>query len=116
MTMIDSQNSTSNWYKVFRQFDKDYPWEKKIRKVVWRGALSENNPTKVFSSARWRLCERAHAMGSTHYDVGFVHIPQFLKDQLGEIDVSPVGGLKEGISPMNEFQQYLAIMDLDGNS
>lgn len=116
MTMIDSQNSTANWHKVFRQFDMDFPWEKKIRKVVWRGALSENNPKKVFSSARWRLCEKAHSLGSDYYDVGLVNIPQFLKDQLGDIDVTPVGGLKKGISPMNDFQQYLAVMDLDGNS
>lgn len=115
MTVIDSQQSTSDWYNVFQRFDEDYPWESKIRKVVWRGALSENDPTKVFDSARWRLCKLAAGHKSGHFDVGLVDIPSFLTEQI-DIDVSQVGGLVGPIKPMNEFQRYLAVLDMDGNS
>jgi hypothetical protein len=84
--------------------------------VLWRGALSENDPKKVFDSARWRLCKLAfNSKQRDLFDVGLVEIPTFLTDQR-DIDVSPVGGLVAPIKPMIEFQRYLAILDMDGNS
>ena len=82
MTIIDLQPSMISWYKMFREFDRDYPWELKVRKVVWRGALSESVPSKVFESQRWRLCKLATELKNNLFAVGFVEIPEFLTRQL----------------------------------
>lgn len=49
------------------------------------------------------------------FDVGLTNIPAFLTAQI-DIDASKVGGLAKSISPMDGFQQYIAILDMDGNS
>ena len=49
------------------------------------------------------------------FDIGLTNIPEFLKEQM-EIDSSIVGGLVKGISSMNDFQKYVAVLDMDGNS
>jgi hypothetical protein len=119
MTIIESQPDTRHWYDVFARFDNDYPWEKKKRKVVWRGGLSENDPTKVFDSPRWRLCRLVHDLideaQREMFDIGLTNIPEFLTSQI-DIDVSLVGGLVPGISSMLDFQDYVAVLDMDGNS
>jgi Glycosyl transferase family 90/Stf0 sulphotransferase len=119
MNIIDSQIDTNAWYHMFKEFDEKYKWENKIRQVVWRGALSENDPTRVFDSQRWRLCKLVAALPrgkeKDMFDIGLTNIPDFLTAQI-EIDSSIVGGLVKGISPMNDFQKYIAVLDLDGNS
>jgi Glycosyl transferase family 90 len=119
MNIIDSQPDPGNWYKVYGRFAKDYAWENKIAKVVWRGALSENDPTKVFESQRWRLTTKVTAMTDPKekemFDVGFTNIPIFLTAQI-DIDASLAGGIVSGIGLMNDFQKYKAVLDMDGNS
>jgi Glycosyl transferase family 90/Stf0 sulphotransferase len=119
MTIIDSQPDTQGWYRMFRQFDEKYSWDSKIRKVVWRGALSENNPSKVFDSQRWRFCKAVTSLTDPEeqnmFDIGLTNIPEFLTAQI-EIDASIVGGIVKGISSMNDFQNYFAVLDMDGNS
>lgn len=115
MTIIDSQVSDDNWRGVFKQFNEQYPWESKIRKVVWRGALSEAEPTKALTSVRWRLAKVVHEAQNDQYDIGLTSIPSWLTDKI-DFDLSEIGGFKKGISPMAAFQQYTAIIDMDGNS
>jgi hypothetical protein len=119
MNIIDSQPSTRAWYKTFQSWDADYPWESKLRKVVWRGGLTENNADKVFDSVRWRLCKLVHEEltgdQKDMFDVGLTDIPVFLRKQI-DIDADQVGGLVEGIKPMNNFMTYQAVLDCDGNS
>jgi Glycosyl transferase family 90 len=119
MTYIDAQPDTGNWYKVFMRFAKDYAWEEKINRVVWRGALSENDPKKVFTCQRWRLCKTVTALTDPKqkdmFDVGFTNIPEFLTAQI-DIDESIVGGIVKGIGLMNDFQKYRIVLDMDGNS
>ena len=119
MTIIDSQPDTQGWYRMYRQFDEKYPWDEKIRRVLWRGALSENNPHRVFDSQRWRLCKLVNSLTDpkekSMFDVGFTNIPEFLTEQI-DIDASIVGGIVKGVSSMNDFQKYFAVLDMDGNS
>lgn len=116
-TIVNSQPRTEDWLsKVFPRYHKTYPWESKIRKVVWRGSLSESDPKKVFGSQRWRLAKKVFQSERKElYDIGLVSIPEFLTAQM-DIDESEVGGLVEGIKPQEDFQRYLAVLDLDGNS
>lgn len=119
MNIIDSQPDTSAWYHMYQEFDEKYKWEDKIRQVVWRGGLSENDPSRVFDSQRWRLCKFVASLPDGKekdmFDIGLTNIPDFLTAQI-EIDASIVGGLVKGISPMNDFQKYIAVLDMDGNS
>jgi lipopolysaccharide biosynthesis glycosyltransferase len=115
MSDLDSQLSYDNWLGFFRESERDYPWKTKIRKAVWRGSLSEADGDKIFTSIRWRMAKHIHELKSSMFDFGLTHIPAWVQGNR-EIDLAPVGGLKTGITPMNAFQQYTAIMDMDGNS
>lgn len=118
MNIIDSQPDTSHWYYIFDRSHTAFPWKSKVRKVVWRGSLSESDPSKALSSQRWRLTQLVHELKDpiqkAMFDVGLTAIPGFLTAQMN-IDASVVGSLVPGIS-MNDFQKYIAILDMDGSS
>lgn len=116
MTIIDTQKSEDNWLGVFREFEREYPWESKIRKVVWRGALSEAEWRNALTSVRWRMAKQIYNSEKKDlYDVGLTGIPEWITDHL-TFDLSQVGGFKEGIKPMKAFQNYIAVLDMDGNA
>ena len=115
MTIIDTQESDDNWRGVFKQFNQNHPWESKIRKVGWRGALSEAERTQALTSVRWRVAKLVHELNSDQFDVGLTGIPSWLTEKV-HFDLSHIGGFKDGISPMSAFQQFTAILDMDGNS
>jgi hypothetical protein len=71
-------------------------------------ALNENS-----NSTRWRVVARAQ--NDARFNVGFVsigHINAHLTIPWQEIG----GGLQPAVTPMSEFQQYFAILDMDGNA
>jgi Glycosyl transferase family 90 len=68
----------------------------------------------VFESIRWRLCEKVHQSRSNRFDVGLSTIPKH--NERATANLSQVGGLAAYISPMEDFQKYIAILDMDGNS
>lgn len=115
MNIIDSQKNSDHWRGLFRDTMVDFPWEKKIKKVVWRGSLSEADYKKALSSVRWRANVLIHNLQSDKYDVGLTGIPTWISDHIN-VDMSLVGGLAENIAPMKNFQNYVAILDMDGNS
>jgi Glycosyl transferase family 90/Sulfotransferase domain len=106
--------STDRYRYLFHEYATKYPLESKVRKVVWRGTLSENRPERLFESIRWRLCETVYQSQSDLFDVGLSKIPKH--NHRAENNLTQVGGLKEFISPMENFQNFLAILDMDGNS
>lgn len=115
------QKDAAHWDRYLLKQNAKYPWESKIRQVVWRGSLSA--PNDDLQSVRWRLCRFVTDLsfsGSKDedaarlLDVGLVEIPS-RHDHL-HLNVSLVGGLKHAIRPMEAFQQYQAILDVDGNS
>jgi len=122
-TIGDSQTSLEKWAPIMDNYKKTYPWESKIRKVVWRGSLSGKFH---FENVRWRLCKLAwkndlsnknnnNTKNINILDIGFVKIPDRHK-KATNIDLAEVGGLVPPIAPMEDFQKYLAILDVDGNS
>jgi Glycosyl transferase family 90 len=118
MSIINAQTRVSGWRNYFQRFDKDYPWANKIRKVFWRGTLSESDPAKVRDSIRWRVSKFVADRGTQLYDVfdiGLTQIPEYVISMAG-IKASEAGGLKNEVTPMINFQKYLAILDMDGNS
>jgi hypothetical protein len=115
MTIIDTQESDDNWRGVFKQFEQAHPWESKLRKVGWRGALSEADWTKALTSVRWRMSKLVYELKDDRFDVGLTGIPSWLTDHM-DFDLSQIGGFRKGINPMSAFQQFIAILDMDGNS
>jgi hypothetical protein len=115
MTIIDTQDSEENWRGVFMEFERDYPWASKERKVAWRGALSEAEWRNALSSVRWRVAELVHNSKSDLFDIGLTSIPSWVTEHV-TFDLSKIGGFKAGIAPMKAFQKYMAILDMDGNS
>jgi hypothetical protein len=115
MLIIDAQQTSDNWRGLFRDTKKQYPWETKRRQVVWRGSLSEADKDNVLTSVRWRANKLIHELGSDLYDVGITSVPPWVSEKV-DVDTSLVGGLLSNIDPMAAFQQYMAILDMDGNS
>jgi len=110
------QNDELHWEQILQDQCSTYSWESKKRQVVWRGSLSA--PNENLQSVRWRLCRLVTELSSETdkdlFDVGLVEIPS-RHDHLN-LNVSHVGGLKKPIRPMAAFQQYVAIVDVDGNA
>lgn len=117
MNIIDTQVSSQNWRGVFKEYNVRFPWEKKVDKIVWRGALSEAEWRDALTSVRWRvnkLVTDQNLRGSTIYDVGLTGIPRWLTTRV-KFNITEVGGFLKGI-PMSNFMNYKAILDMDGNS
>jgi hypothetical protein len=118
MNIIDTQTSPENWRGVFREFEQHFPWKNKIDKIVWRGALSEAEWRYALTSVRWRvnkLVNQLRFSGSYIYDVGLTGIPFWLTEKM-TFNLTEVGGFFPGLSPMTNFMQYKAVLDMDGNS
>jgi hypothetical protein len=112
-TIRDSQATSEDWQPILNSYATDYPTESKIRKLVWRGSLSGENDD--MQSARWRLGKVVTEQDATGlFDVGLVSIPS-RHDHLN-LDLTEVGGLAKPMHPMTEFQKYVAVLDIDGNS
>lgn len=110
--IIDAR--TDRYRFLFQEYLRKYPFESKIRKGFWRGTLSDNHPDRVFEHIRWRFCETVFQSQSDLFDVGLTRIPKH--NHRAENNLTQVGGLASYISPMEDFQKYLAILDMDGNS
>lgn len=115
MTIIDTQSNEQNWRGVFKEFEREYPWESKKRKVVWRGALSEAEWRDALTSVRWRLAKHVHESSNELYDIGLTSIPTWLTDKI-KFNMTDIGGFVKGIKPMTAFQNFMAVLDMDGNS
>ena len=110
-SFVTSKESSNDWEPVMQQYRATYPWENKIYKAVWRGSLSDDN--EGLQSVRWRLCKLATESNATTLDVGLVAIPS-RHDHL-DLDWQSVGGKASAI-PQEDFQNYRAVIDVDGNS
>lgn len=116
-TIEHSFNDTKAWDRQMKQWNKEYPYDKKIQKAVWRGGLT--GPLNQHTSPRWRLPYYTTVLRNTSlFDVGITDIPRRHKDAMKQrrINVQSIGGLVPKISPMEDYQKYLAIIDTDGNS
>lgn len=116
-TIQGSMETTTHWNRTLTEYAEKYPvrWEDKISKLVWRGSLTGD--IQNFTNIRWRLCAQVHTASTEEkelYDIGLTKIPS-RHDKL-DLDLSQVGGLVPGLFPMAAFQNYKAILDLDGNS
>lgn len=113
-TYTNAQASTTNWTTIMNEYSQKYPWNQKENQLVWRGSLS----AATENSTRWRLAAFAttspsassSSLKNTRLNVGLTSVPA----RYAHLNAS--GRLKEPIQPMEDFQRYRGILDVDGNS
>ena len=113
-TISDSQERPEDWQPIFGRYRQDYPFAQKKRQIVWRGSLSGALHNYTSPRARIGTFAAAHR-DSPLFDIGISRVPQHLH-KLSDLNMTALGGLVPSITPMQDFQTYLAILDIDGNS
>lgn len=125
-TARDAQPDPSAWDRVQSQYHLTYPWNRQRPQIVWRGSLTgQIIPDAHPQCPRWRMLQtvmafQRDAVRNHHpeqpllFDVGVTRIPARHKHI--SLNISEIGGFKEGIKPMADFQKYRGILDVDGNS
>jgi len=135
-TSRDAKKSSLEWEHAMRDYQQRYPWERKRRQIVWRGGLTGLILNATHKSPRWNMVRYVKELKRQHeqqqqrqreekeeqqeeeepflFDVGATRLPP--RQEEWTSDLHEVGGLVEGISPMEDFQLYRGILDLDGNS
>ncbi|GKY97246.1 hypothetical protein MPSEU_000683000 [Mayamaea pseudoterrestris] len=113
-TIKDSQAEAASWEDIMNKSKTDYPWEQKKRTVVWRGGLT--GLIKNYTSPRSRIARfgKAHRHESL-FDIGLTGVPDKVM-QYSNPNLRLLGGLHKPISPMEDFQKFIGIIDIDGNS
>jgi hypothetical protein len=111
-TIKDTRPRSSSWDAEFEEQAARRPWSGKARQVVWRGSLtgggSLDDPSARIRLGLFAAAHRDHPL----FDIGIRGVPtgrNFSSDVLDKILVKP------GI-PFDNFSNYLAILDADGNS
>lgn len=103
-----SKLNVGDWYDEFQRSDEEYPFSRKLRKVVWRGSLLDNDPVRVHESMEWKLAKSVHDRNLDFFDVGIDEISKHLHS----VDLAPIGGLKPKLDSRRKLQQYMAIIDV----
>ena len=117
-SMVDSKNSTVAWKETTAERNNQYPWDSKQRKVVWRGTFWTNLPHGQESIRSKLLKQVSGRLPNPYFDVlatqaidasDFSYLPD-------DADLSAVGGLASTEMVMEDFQNYVAVLDMDGMS
>lgn len=93
------------WTKLVPQYQNDYPWEEKKSMAVWRGAPTGNSK----NNTRVQLCE----LSNRRRDLIDARLTRRRRISFKDYDESIYLGDK---IPMVDFQNYKAIVDVDGHS
>jgi Glycosyl transferase family 90 len=104
-----SKIDVGEWYNEFQQSDKDYPYNTKMRKAVWRGSLLDTDASNVYESVQWKLSKSLHNHNLDFVDFGIDEVP----NQLKYINFSPIGGIKPKFESHKDLQHYMAIIVVD---
>ena len=117
--------SASDWQRSAHNVSTHaYPWHTKINQVVWRGTLwtelphpsNDHDTNKPFVSTREHLLRHYTAHPNPHLDVQAIAVVDTRDfSAVTNADHSAIGGTTPSVD-MAEFQQYTAILDLDGMS
>jgi hypothetical protein len=124
VTYQTGRDANVKWSDIIPEQNRQYPWEKKIPSVVWRGSLTGKMHNETHKSPRWNMVQKVTEMKRKYYnetesthpfvlDVAATRLPPRHKDW--RPNLSELGGLVESMS-MDDFQQYRGVLDMDGNS
>ena len=117
-----------NWETEIELSNTNYQWNNKLSQIVWRGGLTGDMSDMEHKSPRWNMMEKVHAIEKEHtnsatlssspqqpflFDFGATRLPGKHKKFSPYVD--DVGGFVKSM-PMEDFQRYRGILDMDGNS
>ena len=136
VTYQTGRDSNIDWTEMISQQQERYPWSTKSQKVIWRGSLTGKMVNATMKSPRWNMVQMVHDLqnnydtmndSSNHdhaktatildpsvLDVAATRLPPRHKDWRPSL-VHELGGLVDGM-PMEDFQKYRGVIDMDGNS
>lgn len=106
-------NSKSEWDSTMEQYQHDYPWDRKVPQVVWRGGLT-GKMNETHRNLRWNMLQYVQQLDSKLFNVGATRLPR--RHEGLNLDLAQVGGLVDALVPMTDFMKYRGILDMDGNS
>ena len=91
---IQLLESSYQWDKLMDQWDRNYPWDSKIPKVVWRGRMT----------------------GYTHEDGEKPRkkLVEYVNDYSDIMDIQVSS--RSNLIDQDDFQKYIAVLDIDGNA
>jgi hypothetical protein len=102
-----SRQSQNEWHEQFEKWEREYPWDKKIPKLYWRGSCTHYKSMLAPDSVRYHIVNVS------------------LQEENREwMDIMPVG-LREtsrcsrigvNFTHSEESMRYRAVLDMDGNS
>jgi Glycosyl transferase family 90 len=107
-----SKSDAEEWYIEFQKSDARYPFNSKLRKVVWRGSLVDVDDSAIYESIQWKLSKSLHEHNFDFVDAGIDEIP----NHLNSMDLTPIGGIKAKFESRTHMQKYMAIIDVGGSS
>ena len=133
------RDSNINWTEMIPQQNERYPWNSKHHKVIWRGSLTGKMVNATMKSPRWNMVQMVHDLQDNYdnmndrrdksnnaatasptkldpyvLDVAATRLPPRHKEWLPNV-MNELGGLAYNL-PMEDFQKYRGIIDMDGNS
>lgn len=111
---MQKKDNESEWDAKFKEWDKDYPWESKQRKAVWRGSLTGPIVPDWRELPRAKLALASRGDGNRTIDAAFVE--HNWRDNSQREQEAHEASLEVPRMPFNDFQKYRAILDADGNT
>ena len=113
----DAKNTTQQWYDHAAVQTAEYPWESKIRQVVWRGSLYWKAYETTVTSTRYHLLRRVTELhnvqgeNNTLFDVQATAVEN--EQVANRTDL--IGNITYACD-FREFQKFVAVLDVDGLS
>lgn len=109
--------SSTDWDELFENQALSKTHRKRIRKVVWRGSLTDKRLAfrdGLERPPRWRLAQVA-ATRPDILDVGLTFSPRRKPQPQWDLE-QEIGGYVDPIYPMSSLQNYSGVIDIDGNA
>lgn len=121
-------DSNAKWDMEIKLSNTKYQWRDKLPQIVWRGGLTGAMADMEHKSPRWNMMKKIHTMEEEYkdkisssgvpqqpflFDFGATRLPGKHKKFTPYVD--DIGGFVKSM-PMEDFQRYRGILDMDGNS
>jgi len=116
--IFDTAQSAKKWDRDFASWERDYPWESKLRKAVWRGTMNGGNVKDWREMPRAKLVQRSVDDHNRTIDAGFAEHPnpsQLNAKRREKEEEAARASLTVPRMPELDYMKYRAILDTDGN-
>ena len=116
--IFDMAQSVKKWDRDIATWERDYPWESKLRKAVWRGTMNGGNVKDWREMPRAKLVQRSLDDRNRTIDAAFAQHsnPSQLNAKRREKEEEATrASMTVPRMPELDYMKYRAILDTDGN-